>query len=46
MSLAHPMSGTGVLHWVLLGAGGAFVALLIAQYFPSIIPARAAAVKL
>ncbi len=42
----HPTSGTGALHVILMGAGGAIVALLIASFFPSIIPARAAGVKL
>lgn len=42
----HPATGTGFLHAVFLGAGAAIIALLIAQFFPSIIPARAAAVKL
>ena len=42
----HPKSGSGALHFVLMGAGAAIFALLIAQWFPSIIPARAATVKL
>ena len=42
----NPGSGKGALHVVLMGAGGAVVALLIASFFPSIIPARAAGVKL
>jgi hypothetical protein len=46
MSLASPSSSTGALHVILLSAGAAVVALLIAQYFPSIIPARASSVKL
>lgn len=41
-----PMTGKGALHWIMYGAGGALVALLIAQFFPTIIPARATAVKL
>ncbi len=41
-----PRSGSGALHLIIMGATGAIVALLIAQFFPSIIPARAAAVKL
>lgn len=41
-----PKSSKGALHLVFMGAGGAIVALLIASFFPSIIPARAAAVKL
>jgi hypothetical protein len=42
----HPSTGTGVLHAMLLGAGAALIALLIAQFFPTIIPARASAVRL
>jgi len=42
----HPGSAMGALHAVLLGAGAALIALVIAQYFPSIIPARASTVKL
>lgn len=42
----HPKSGSGALHFILMGAGAAITALLIAQFFPSIIPARASAVKL
>ena len=42
----HPGSGTGALHAILLGAGAALIALLIAQFVPSIIPARASTVKL
>jgi hypothetical protein len=42
----HPGSGSGALHFILMGAGAAIVALLIAQFVPSIIPARAQAVKL
>ena len=41
-----PKSGKGALHIILMGAGGAIVALLIAQFFPSIIPARATGIKL
>jgi len=41
----HPHTGTGALHAVLLGAGAALIALLVAQFFPSIIPARVSAVK-
>ena len=44
--MGHPESGTGALHWILLGAAGAITALLIAQFFPSIIPSRAQAIKL
>jgi hypothetical protein len=42
----HPASATGFLHAVILGASAAVIALLIAQFFPTIIPARAASVKL
>jgi hypothetical protein len=42
----HPAEATGALHAILMGAGAAIIALIIAQFFPSIIPARAAAVKL
>lgn len=42
----HPSSGTGALHFILMGMGAAIVALLAAQFFPSIIPARASSVKL
>jgi uncharacterized membrane protein YeaQ/YmgE (transglycosylase-associated protein family) len=41
-----PRSSSGALHLIILGATGAVVALLVAQFFPSIIPARVAAVKL
>jgi len=41
-----PKSSKGALHVILMGAGGAVVALLIASFFPSIIPARAAGIKL
>ena len=41
-----PKSGKGALHIILMGAGGAIVALLIAQFFPTIIPARATGIKL
>lgn len=42
----HPATGTGFLHALFLGAGAALIALVIAQFFPSIIPARATSVKL
>lgn len=42
----NPKTGSGALHWIVMGAGGAVVALLVASFFPSIVPARAAAVKL
>ena len=41
-----PKTGSGALHLIIMGATGAVVALLIAQFFPSIIPARVASVKL
>jgi uncharacterized membrane protein YeaQ/YmgE (transglycosylase-associated protein family) len=41
-----PKTGSGALHLIIMGATGAVVALLIAQFFPSIIPARAAAIRL
>jgi hypothetical protein len=44
--MQSPTSSTGALHVILLSAGAALVALLIAQYVPSIIPARASTVKL
>lgn len=42
----HPASGSGALHFILMGAGAAIFALLIAQMIPQIIPAQAATVKL
>jgi hypothetical protein len=42
----HPKSGSGALHFILMGAGAALFALAIAQFVPSIIPARASSVKL
>jgi hypothetical protein len=42
----HPASAMGALHAVILGASAAIIALLIAQFFPVIIPARAASVRL
>jgi hypothetical protein len=44
--MEHPASGTGAIHFILLGAAGTLVALVIAQFFPSIIPSRASTVKL
>lgn len=41
-----PRTGGGALHWVLMGAGGVIFALIVAQFFPTIIPARATSVKL
>ena len=41
-----PSSGSGAMHWILLGLGGAIVALLIAYLFPSLIPAKSAATRL
>lgn len=42
----HPSTSTGALHAFLIGLGGSLVALLVAQFFPAIIPSRATAVKL
>lgn len=36
----------GALHIMIMGALGAVTALLVAQFVPSIIPARATSVKL
>lgn len=44
--LDHPAEATGVLHAVLIGVGASLIALLVAQFFPTIIPARAGAVNL
>lgn len=41
-----PSTSTGALHAVLLGVAAALTALLVAQFFPTIIPARAQAIKL
>ena len=41
-----PKTGSGAMHWILLGVGGAIVALLVAYLFPSLIPAQSAATKL
>lgn len=41
-----PKTLNGAFWIVLTGAGGAIVALLIAQLFPSIIPAQATGVRL
>jgi len=41
-----PSTSTGALTAVILGMAAAVTALLIAQFFPTIIPARAAAIKL
>ena len=41
-----PSEFTGATHWILLGLGGAIVALLVAYLFPSLIPAQSAATKL
>jgi len=46
MIMDHPKTATGAMHFIFLGASGAIVALLIAQFFPSIIPARAASIRL
>jgi hypothetical protein len=42
----NPKEGKGALAWIGMGLGGALVALLIAQFFPSIVPASAQGVKL
>jgi hypothetical protein len=44
--LESPMTGKGFATWALFGLGAAFIALLVAYLFPSIIPAQAAATKL
>ena len=41
-----PKTGSGALHLMIMGTVGAVVALLVAQFFPSIIPARVSSVKL
>lgn len=41
-----PKSGSGAMHWILIGFGGAIVALLVAYLFPTVIPANAQATKL
>ncbi len=41
-----PNTGSGAMHWILLGFGGGIVALLIAYLVPSIIPAKSAATRL
>lgn len=42
----NPRTGKGAMYWIFMGAGGAFMALLVAQFVPSIVPARAASVRL
>jgi hypothetical protein len=42
----HPGTATGALHAVVLGAMAALIALVVAQYFPLIIPSRASSVQL
>jgi hypothetical protein len=42
----NPKSGKGALAWIGMGIGGAIFALLVAQFFPTIIPASAKAVQL
>ncbi len=42
----NPNSAKGALHFIVFGFGGAIVALLVAQLFPSIIPAQATGVRL
>jgi hypothetical protein len=46
MAAPIPSTWKGALHIILMGAGGALVALAFAQFFPSIIPAQATGVKL
>ena len=41
-----PRTGKGAIYWVVVGIGGTLAALVVAQFFPTIIPARATAVKL
>jgi hypothetical protein len=41
-----PTTGTGAMHWIMLGLGGSIVALLVAYLVPSIIPAKSAATRL
>lgn len=41
-----PNTGSGFLHWAMLGLGGAIVALLVAYLFPALIPAKSAATRL
>jgi hypothetical protein len=42
----NPKTGSGALAWIGMGIGGALVALLVAQFFPSIVPSSARAVQL
>jgi hypothetical protein len=42
----NPNTAQGALHFFIFGFGGAIVALVIAQIFPSIIPAQATGVQL
>jgi hypothetical protein len=44
--MQHPGSAMGALQAVALGTVATVIALLIAQFVPSIIPARASAVQL
>lgn len=44
--LGDPRTGSGFISWVLLGFGGAVVALLVAYLFPSFIPTQVTATKL
>jgi hypothetical protein len=41
-----PNTASGFFHAVILGATASLLALVIAQYVPSIIPSRASSVKL
>lgn len=42
----NPNTAKGAFHFFIFGFGGAIVALVIAQVFPSIIPAQATGVNL
>jgi hypothetical protein len=41
-----PKTGSGIVHWAMLGLGGAIVALLVAYLVPSIIPTQSSATRL
>jgi hypothetical protein len=45
-SAVDPKSMKGAFHWIMLGIGAILVALVVAQFFPQIIPARATTVRL
>lgn len=46
MTAPIPSSTSGAIRIILMGAGGAILALVIAQFFPQIIPTRASGVAL